>query len=149
MSNINKHSGVLPLFKYTILATIGICVVGAILNEGRVYGRYRSATCSGGVFELSTPGSELCCSGYHADDWVCLGSRDALERALTRGAWLLPLVPLAIRIIFCLAQSGVYHNLSLFKRIGFYLTMFSYRTVRVLFSSSPYSAIIYVTKFSL
>ena len=128
----NGYDIATTFFKYTILVVTGICLFGAILNEGRLYGRYKNNNCvRGGVFELSTSWSEMCCEGYHADDWVCLASHDKIERLLTKGAWILPLVPLFLPMIWGFAVNDIPDNLPVLfrRRIGYYLMLFSYRTV--------------------
>lgn len=121
------HSA-LRYFTWCLFIVSAVCLFGAALNGGHIYGRFWSDSCrSGGVYDKVVPGSDMCCAGYHAGDWVCLSAFDPVERVLTRYAWILPLLPtflsLANEALFTMIPSRIQ-----LRRVALFFGMFVYRT---------------------
>lgn len=121
--------------KHSILLGVFVALLGCGYSDGHVYKRFRSLECGSGVFNRSVPNSARCCdegsSGGGGDDWVCTTAYDVLTGVMSSAwAWALPLAPLGIR-----ALGGGLESLRRsdhIRRLGFYLALFLYRTVRLL-----------------
>lgn len=117
-------------YAYVIGTCVFVSILGCLIGDGHLYSRYRNEKCPRGVFDKNIKNSEFCCTGYHADDWVCVSAYDPVENMLTDfTAWIIPLVPLAIAGVDELLFATPPNRRNVADRMGIYILIFIYRTV--------------------
>lgn len=116
---------------YPLAVAVAASFLGCIYSENQVYGRFRSDSCKYGVFNKWISDSELCCDDvYRSNDWICIAAYDNISSIMTSGlAWALPLLPLILSFIFDIRSIDSNKAKIYLSRLGFYILLFSYRTV--------------------
>lgn len=79
------------------------------------------------MFNRAVPNSARCCDDEN--DWVCAAAYDELTASMSSAwAWALPLAPLGMRALGEGLSASPLRS-QLWRRLGIYVTVFSYRTV--------------------
>lgn len=129
MSGSESHNSLRSIVWIVLYLSVGVVVIGCILNGGDVkYSRSTNTECAKGILLLNTADSHICCDTPAEDvAWVCMASFDNYNRVLS-SYWALavPLLPWLLNALLCDINMG-----SSYKRLFVYVTIFALRTVSV------------------